>query len=443
MEKVIKDFIGLILIGETALLDIRIIRENPELVKKNLEKRRNPEIIKMLEELVKEDSEWRALKKETDELRANRNKLTEEIDKARRAGKNSDSLIKEAKKLPEEIKKREERVKELEERNHYNLMRIPNLLHETVPYGKDDSENVEIKKWGKIRETGFEIEHHGALIKKLNAAEFERAVKISGEGFFYLKGDLALMELALQRLAIDMLLKKGFTLIQPPFLMRRKAYEGVTDLSDFEKVMYKIENEDAYLIATSEHPMGAMYMDEILEEKDLPIKFAGVSACFRREIGKHGLDERGLYRVHQFNKIEQFIFCTPENSWKELEQLSKNQQELMETLEIPYRVVNICTGDIGIVASKKYDVEGYSPREKKYIELGSCSNCTSYQAIRLNIKYRKGQEKEYIHTLNNTMVATPRTLRCIIENYQTKEGTIKAPKALWPYMNGVREIGKP
>ena len=258
-----------------------------------------------------------------------------------------------------------------------------------------------------------------------------------------MKGDLAILDLALQRLAIDMLIKKGFTPIQPPLMMNRRAYEGVTDLSDFENVMYKIEGEDLYMIATSEHPLVSMYMDEIFEEKDLDnaIKLAGMSPCFRREIGKHGLDERGLFRVHQFNKIEQVIICKPEKSWDLFEEISKNQQEYMQALKIPYRIVNVCTGDMGVVAAKKFDLEGWSPREGKYIELGSCSNCTSYQAVRLNIKYRKKDgTKEFVHTLNNTMIPTTRTLRVIIENYQTKEGTIKVPKALAPYMNGITEI---
>ena len=287
----------------------------------------------------------------------------------------------------------------------------------------------------------FEIVHHGELAKRLDLADFDNAVKISGTGFFFLKGDLALLDLALQRFGIDLLLKKGFTLIQPPFLMNRKAYEGVTDLSDFEKVMYKLDGEDSYLIATAEHPMAAMYKNEILDETMLPIRFAGVSACFRKEIGKHGLDERGFFRVHQFNKVEQFVFCKPEDSAKEFELLEKNSQEFFEKLGIPFAVTNICTGDIGIIASKKYDLNGWSPREQKYIELGSCSNCTSYQAVRLNIKYRKKDgEKDFVHTLNNTMVPTSRTLRVLLETYQTKQGTIKIPKALQPYMNGLKEI---
>jgi len=424
------------------MIDAKVIRDNFEEVKKNLEMRKDKEIISRLNSWKQKDEEWRALKVELENLKKQRNDITEKIKMTKGKGEDATDLLKQAKEIPGKIKEDEPKVKQLEEELRAIQMRIPNILHESVPYGKDDTENVETKKWGTVKENKKLI-HHAQLAVDLGLAEFERAVKISGTGFFYLKGDLALLDLALQRLALDILIKKGFTPIQPPLLMNRKAYEGVTDLGDFETVMYKIEGDDLYLIATSEHPMVSMYMDEILDENDLtePIKFAGMSPCFRREIGKHGLDERGFFRVHQFNKIEQVVICKPEESWDLFEQMSKNQQEFMEALEIPYRIVNVCTGDMGIVAAKKFDLEGWSPREGKYIELGSCSNCTTYQAVRLNIKYRKKDgTKEYVHTLNNTMIPTTRTLRVVIENYQTKEGTIKVPSALVPYMNGITEI---
>ena len=425
------------------LIDPKVIRENSAMVRTNLEMRRNPEILSKLDSWVSSDKEWRALKQEVDDLRAKRNTITEEIKNAKGAGKDVKALLDKAKALPADIKIKEAKLKELEEQNKALIMRIPNILHDSVPFGKDDTENVPVKSWGDTKERGFELKHHGEIVKALNVAEFDRAIKIAGAGFFYLKGDLALLDLALQRLALDILIEKGFTPIQPPLMMNRKAYSGVTDLGDFESVMYKIENEDLYMIATSEHPMVSMYMDETFEEKDLatPIRFAGMSPCFRREIGKHGLDERGFFRVHQFNKIEQVILCKPEDSWKEFDSISKNQEIFFQKLEIPYRVVNVCTGDMGVVAAKKFDLEGWSPREKKYIELGSCSNCTAYQSVRLNIKYQKKDgTKEYVHTLNNTMVPTTRTLRVVIENYQTKDGTIKIPKALQAYMNGKTEI---
>jgi seryl-tRNA synthetase len=225
-------------------------------------------------------------------------------------------------------------------------------------------------------------------------------------------------------------------------MLRKKPYEGVTDLGDFETMMYKVENEDLYLIATSEHAIGARLMNHTFEEKELPLKFVGVSPCFRKEIGSHGVDEKGLFRVHQFNKVEQFVFCKQEDSWKIFEELIKNSEELCKKLKLPYKITSICTGDIGTVAAKKYDLDVYMPREKAYKEVVSCSNCTSYQAVRLNIKYQKGQEKEYVHTLNSTAIATSRTLRAILENYQQKDGTVKVPAVLVPYMNGIKVLGK-
>lgn len=412
------------------------------MVKKNLEMRKDPVLIERLNSWVSSDKEWRELKQKVDDLRAKRNVITESIKQAKMKGENTDALMASAKALPDEIKKAEILLKELEEKNKELIMRIPNILHESVPFGKNDTENVTIKTFGEAVKNP-NLVHHGELAKKLGIADFDRAVKISGEGFYYLKGDLAMLDLALQRLALEILIEKGFTPVQPPLMMNRKAYSGVTDLGDFETVMYKIDGQDNYLIATSEHPLVSMYMDEVFEEKDLenPIRYAGMSPCFRKEIGKHGLDERGFFRVHQFNKIEQVIFCKPEDSWKEFDNIAKNQEIFFQKLEIPYRVVNVCTGDMGIVAAKKYDLEAWSPREGKYIELGSCSNCTAYQAVRLNIKYKKADgTREYIHTLNNTMVPTTRTLRVLIETYQTPEGTIKIPKALQPYMLGKTEI---
>jgi len=402
------------------MLDINIIRENPKLVEESLRKRQDKEKLAWVKDLIEKDQQWRKLKQKTDRLRQQMNGLSKSFSKEN---------LDDAKKLSADIKEKEAELAKLKGKISFYLMRLPNILHESVPRGKDDSENKLVRKWGKPAKPSFEVKHHGKIAVELGLADFERAVKISGNGFFFLKGALALLDLSLQRLALDLLVKDGFTPIQPPFLMRRKPYEGVTDLADFEDVMYKAENEDLYLIATSEHPMAAMYLGELLEEKALPIAMAGVSSCFRREAGKHGLDERGLFRVHQFNKVEQFVFCKPSESWKWHES------------EIPYNVTNICTGDIGTVAAKKYDVNGWSPRGKKYIELMSCTNCTDYQARRLGIRFRKKDgSKEIVHTLNCTMVASTRTLQCILENYQTKAGTIKVPKALQPYMGGLKEI---
>jgi len=424
------------------MLDIRFIRENPELVKKDLKKRRDEDKIKWVDDLIVKDKEYRTLLGLNQELRHKRNLVTNEINELKKDGKDIAAKVKEAKELPGKIKEVDDKIKELQGKIYYYLMRLPNILHKSVPVGKDENDNKEVRKWGEKKKFDFKLRAHGELIESLDLADFEQAAKVAGKGFYYLIGELALMEQALQRFAIDALVKKGFKLVEPPLMLRRNPYEGVTDLKDFETMMYKVEgdNEELFLIATSEHPIGAMMMNKTLEE--LPLKYCGVSTCFRKEIGSHGIDEKGLFRVHQFNKIEQFIFCKPEDSWKFHEELIENAEQLFKKLKLPYRITSICTGDIGIVAAKKYDLEAWMPREKEYKEVVSCSNCTSYQAVRLNIKYVKGEGKEYINTLNSTAIATGRALRAIIENYQQKDGSIKVPAALQPYMGNIKVIGK-
>lgn len=424
------------------MLDIKFIRENPDIVKKDLKKRNDPEKIKWLEDLIKKDGQYLALLKKEQELRHKRNLITQEINELKKQGKDIKSKVREASELPEKVKELTSKVDELREKINYYLMRIPNILHDSVPVGKDDAENKVVKKWGAVRKPDFELKDHGSLIESLGLGDFDMAAKVSGRGFYYLFNELALMELALQRFTVDMLMKKGFIPAQVPLMLRRKPYEGVTDLKDFETMMYKIENEDLYLIATSEHAIAALHSNYVFNEQALPMRYVGVSPCFRKEIGSHGIDEKGLFRVHQFNKVEQFVFSKPEESWKMHEELIKNAEEIFQKLKLPYRIVSVCTGDIGIVAAKKYDLEAYMPREKAYKEVVSCSNCTSYQATRLNIKYQKGSEKEYVHTLNSTAIATSRALRAIIENYQQKDGSIKVPDVLVPYMNGIKVIGK-
>ncbi|MDP3765035.1 MAG: serine--tRNA ligase [Nanoarchaeota archaeon] len=423
------------------MLDIKFIRENPEIVRKDLEKRNEKEKIEWLEDLLKSDMEYRKLLQDNQKLRQRRNEITDEINKLKKQGKEIKEKIQEAKELPEKIKQSDERIEELKNKIEYYLMRLPNILHESVPIGKDANDNVVVKTWGEKPKFSFELKPHGELLQELGLANFEKAAEVSGHGFYYLMGDIARLDLALVNFAVDFLAKKGYVLVEPPLMLRRKPYEGVTDLKDFETMMYKVEDEDLLLIATSEHPIAAMLMNETYDEKQLPLKFAGLSPCFRKELGSHSIDTRGLFRVHHFNKVEQFIFCKPEDSWKFHEELLKNGEEIFQQLKIPYRIVNICTGDIGTVAAKKYDIEAWFPRENLYREVISCSNCTSYQATRLNIKYRKGEEKEYLHTLNSTAIATGRALRAIVENYQQKDGTIKVPAVLQKMM-GKKVIGK-
>ena len=424
------------------MLTIKFIKENPNIVKKDLKKRNDPEKVKWIDLILKKHSQYLDLLKKEQELRHKRNLITDEINQLKKQGQSIKEKIKEAKEFPQKVHELTNKVETLRNEIKYYLMRIPNVLHDSVPRGKDETENKTVRKWGEIKKPSFELKSHGEIIEKLNLGDFDSAAKVSGRGFYYLLGDLALMELALQRFAIDILTKKGFTLTEVPLMLRKKPYEGVTDLGDFETMMYKVENEDLYLIATSEHAIGARLMNHTFEEKELPLKFVGVSPCFRKEIGSHGVDEKGLFRVHQFNKVEQFIFCKPENAWQLFEDLIKNAEELCKKLKLPYKITSICTGDIGTVAAKKYDLDVYMPREKAYKEVVSCSNCTSYQAVRLNIKYQKGQEKEYVHTLNSTAIATSRTLRAILENYQQKDGTVKVPAVLIPYMNGKKILEK-
>ncbi|WAI02045.1 serine--tRNA ligase [Methanogenium organophilum] len=425
------------------MLELKFIRNNPDVVRADLTKRGDEEKLAWIDDLLEKDIQSREMQTEINTMRNRRNIISREIKEAKKAKQDISGFLEEAKSLPAKIKDAEAALEEINEKIKYYQMRIPNILHESVPVGADDEENVLVKTWGETALPSFAIRNHGELAVEKGLAEFERAAKISGSGFYMLKGNLALLDLALQRLALDVLGERGYTPVMPPYMMNRAAYEGVTDLGDFENVMYAIDGEDEFLIATSEHPMAAMYMNEIFEEKDLPLKLAGVSPCFRREIGSHGLDTRGLFRVHQFNKVEQFVYCKPEDSWALHEELLKNAEDIFQMLGLPYRVVNICTGDIGTVAAKKYDMEVWMPREEAYREVVSCSNCTAYQSVRLNIRARDAHdfENKYpLHTLNSTAVATTRTIRAIMENFQEEDGTVVIPKALRPYMNGAETL---
>jgi len=425
------------------MLDIKLIRENPDLVRTNLTKRGDPQVVKMLDDLINCDREWRQSLTKLNDLRHKRRQLTVDIAIAKKKGKDASERISEAKNIDVEITKLEKQVDAFEQQVHDYLMRLPNLLHETVPIGKDEKDNAEVKKWGNPPKFSFPIRDHMDLGTALDIVDVERAGKVAGARFFYLKGAAVLLDIALVNFALDEMFRKGYTPVEPPYVMRRKPYEGVVALGDFEDVLYKIENEDLYLIATSEHPMAAMYMDEVLMGEDLPVKLAGFSTNFRKEAGAHGKDTRGVFRTHQFNKIEQFIFCRPENSWQLHEELLKNAEELVQKLGLAYRVVNVCTGDIGIVAAKKYDVEVWMPAQNAYREIVSCSNCTDYQARRLNIKYREKEgeaPKGFVHTLNSTALATGRTIVALIENYQQEDGSIVVPEVLRKYMGGIEKI---
>lgn len=425
------------------MLDIKLIRENPELVRNNLMKRGDPANQRMLDELIDYDRKWRQCLTRLNELRHERRVITTEIASLKKKGKNANKELSKAKAIDTEITTLEKKVNESEEKVNYYLMRLPNLLHESVPTGKDESDNVQIRTWGEIPKVGFPVKDHIDLGLSLGIMDIERAGKIAGARFFFLKGEGVLLDMALMSFALGEMVRKGYMPIEPPFLMRRKPYEGVVALSDFEDVLYKIENEDLYMIATSEHPMAAMFMDEVLKAEDLPLKLVGISSNFRKEAGAHGKDTRGIFRTHQFNKIEQFVFCKPEDSWRIHEELIRNAEELVQKLGIPYRVVNVCTGDMGTVAAKRYDVEVWMPAQNAYREIISCSNDTDYQARRLNIKYREKEgepPKGFVHTLNSTAIATGRTIVAILENYQQEDGSVIVPEVLRKYMGGIKKI---
>jgi len=440
---------------------LKALREGPEILIESQQRRDgNIEIVKRAIEL---DKRWRKKLYELNQLRHERNKLSAEIKKASKDERGK--LIEKAREIAESVKAGEEELKELEEELNRVLLSIPNILHETVPTGKDDSENVPIRFWGKpkvyrehvesfIEQTDGKVDYeiidrlpvgHADAVEMWGWTDVERAAKVAGSRYYYLLDDLVWLDFALISYALDFLAKEGFRIVSPPYMMRRKAYEGVTALEDFEDVIYKIEGEDLFLIATSEHPLAAMHMSEIIAEDNLPLLYAGVSPCFRKEAGAHGKDTKGIFRVHQFNKVEQFVYCLPEQSWEWHEKLIENVEKLWQGLGIPYRIVNICTGDIGIVAAKKYDLEAWMPSQGKYREMVSCSNCTDWQSYRLNIRYaeEKGKpSKGFIHTLNSTAIATTRAITAIIENFQLEDGRVEIPKVLRKYLEPIEVAPK-
>ena len=424
------------------MLDVNLLRERPEVIRENLVKRGDTARLAVLENAIAWDREWREGQQELDRLRHLRNVVSQEIRELKRSGKDASAKIREAAELPARIRVLETRVEELQRKLRDAMLRLPNLLHGSVPTGATEADNVEVRRWGAPKVPRFELKPHGELAEFLGIADFERGRKAAGAGFVYLLGDLARLDAALLRFGTDFLVKRGFTPVFPPHVLRRAAYEGMVDLTAFEDVMYKVEGEDLYLIATSEHPIGAMYMDEILDADALPLRYAGTSTNFRKEIGAHGVDTKGLFRMHQFNKVEQFVFCRPEESWAIHEVLQKNTEEFYRSLGIPFRVVILSSGDTGKVAAKTYDLEAWFPRQNAYREVGSNSNCTDYQARRLNIRAgRVGGDKFFVHTLNNTLVATSRCMVAILENFQKADGTVTVPRVLRPYMGGVAAIG--
>ena len=422
------------------MLDAKIIRDQPEIIKQMLAKR---QIEFPLNELLELDKKRRSLITEAQELKHKRNVVSEQIAMKKKEGQDASSVISEMKFIADRISALDAEIDSAEKRYRELMLMLPNLIHESVPEGGDENDNVEVRRWGEPRKFSFKAKDHIDLGLSLNLIDLDRAAKTSGARFYFLKGDLVKMNYALIQFAIDFLKKKNYTLIQTPYMINRKAMEGAIIISDFRDVIYKVEDDDLYLIGTSEHSIVAMHMDEIFDAKQLPIRYAGISPCFRKEAGAHGRDTKGIFRVHQFEKAEQLVFAKPEESWAEHEKMIRNAEEFFQLLGIPYRTVLLCTADLGKISAKTYDLEAWMPGQNAYREVVSCSNCTDYQARRLGVKYRDkpNEESKFVHTINSTLVATERTLVAILENYQTEKGTITVPDVLQPYMDGVKEIG--
>lgn len=421
------------------MLDPKILKENPQTIRDML-KARNVDFD--LDRLIESDQKRRELIIKTDELRKKKNQLAIDISQKKKAGEDASSILSDMKNISGDLAKLESEQQIIENTYSRLALTIPNLVDESVPIGVDENANKEIRKWGTIPSFDFKINDHIDISENLDLVDLERAAKVAGARFYYLKNDLVRLNQSLIHYGLDFLAKKEYSLIQPPYMINRESMEGAVIADDFEEVIYKIDDEDLYMIGTSEHAMAAMHSKEIIEGKDLPLRYAGISPCFRKEAGAHGRDQKGIFRVHQFDKIEQFVFSRPEDSRKEHEKMLAASEEFYQSLEIPYRIMLLSTGDMGKVSAKTYDIEAWMAGQNAYREIVSCSNCLDYQARRLKIRYRDktNEDTQYLHTLNSTLIATTRILVSIMENFQTKDGHIKIPHVLQSYMGNQKEI---
>jgi len=417
------------------MIDINLIRDNPKLVKDNIKKKsQDPNIV---DEIIKKDEEWRKLKSKVDDLRSERNKISLEINKIKKAGKDDPKLMRKAREIPAKIAELGAKAEAAYNSIFELMLIVPNIMHKDVPKGKDGTKNKEIRKVGKTKKGA---KNHVEVLEKLNLVDFDSSAKVAGNGFYYMKGDLGLLNQSLIRFTIDFMTGKDYTYIEGPLMLNGKAIYASMDKAAIQDSVYSIEGEDLNLIGTSEQSLLAMHANEVI--KELPKKYFSYSMCFRKEIGAHGINEKGLWRTHHFNKIEQFAFCKPEDSEKTYNEMMKTSEEIMKKLGLPYRMIEICTGDLSDWKHRSHDIEVYRPTTNEYGEVMSLSNCTDYQARKLNVKYLdKEGNRKVVHTLNNTVLATSRILVAIVENYQNKDGTITVPKVLVPYMNGKIKIG--
>lgn len=420
------------------MIDIKLLRENPELVKENMRKKYQEEKLHLVDEVVELDEKVRAVKTEGDNLRAERNKVSKEIGALMGQGKKD--LAEEAKAHVNEINDRlthiEEETRQLGEEVKSRMQKIPQIIDQTVPLGKDDSENVENDKYGEPIVPDYEVPYHVDIMESFDGIELDAARETSGSGFYYLKGDIARLQSAILSYARDFMIDRGYTYYIPPFMIRSEVVTGVMSFEEMENMMYKIEGEDLYLIGTSEHSMIGKFINTINEEDDMPLKMTSYSPCFRKEVGAHGIEERGVYRIHQFEKQEMVIICKPEDSMKFYDELWNNTVDFFRSLEIPVRTLECCSGDLADLKVKSCDVEAWSPRQQKYFEVGSCSNLGDAQARRLGIRLRGENGTYFAHTLNNTVVAPPRMLIAFLENLLQEDGTVRIPEPLRMYMGG-------
>lgn len=426
------------------MLDIKFVRENPEVVKENIRKKFQDEKIPLVGEVLKEDKELRQAQQHADDLRSKRKKISKEIGIMMSQGKKeeAEAIKAQISEIAEELDALEEREEKLRESVKNKMMQIPNIIDDSVPIGKDDSENVELEKYGEPVVPDFEIPYHTEIMERLSGIDLDSARKVAGNGFYYLMGDIARLHSAIISYARDFMINKGFTYVIPPYMIRSSVVNGVMSFAEMEGMMYKIEGEDLYLIGTSEHSMIGKFIDTILDEKDLPYTYTSYSPCFRKEKGAHGIEERGVYRIHQFEKQEMIVVCKPEESMEWFKKLYMNTVEFFRTLDIPVRTLECCSGDLADLKCKSVDVEAWSPRQKKYFEVGSCSNLTDAQARRLKIRVKDDKGNKYFaHTLNNTCVAPPRMLIAFLENNLQEDGSVLIPEALQPYMDGTKKIG--
>ena len=426
------------------MIDIKLIRENKDLVKENIKKKFQDHKLPLVDEVYDLDIQFREIKQEGDNLRSLKNNKSSEIGLLMRNGKKeeAESLKKEIASMNQKIEDLEKEQENLEQEIKKRMMVIPNIMDESVPIGEDDTHNVEIEKFGEPVVPDYEIPYHADIIEALNGLDKESAGRTSGQGFYYLLGDIARLHEAMLAYARDFMIDKGFTYAIPPFMIRSDVVEGVMSFEEMDAMMYKIEGEDLYLIGTSEHSMIGRFKGQIVKESDLPITMTSYSPCFRKEGGSHGLEERGLYRVHQFEKQEMIVLCKPEESMDWYNKMWKFTVDFFRSLDVPVRTLECCSGDLADLKVKSCDVEAWSPRQKKYFEVGSCSTLGDAQARRLGIRTKGENGTYYVNTLNNTVVATPRGLIAVIENNYNKDGSINIPKALQPYMGGKTKIGK-